>query len=262
MCGPQTGAVPEKEGAVPVEEILNAIPPLAVYLIVGAVIGFESLGIPLPGEIVLVSASLLASQHDTLNPVWIGVCATTGAIVGDSIGYAIGRKGGPRLFAWLGRKFPKHLGPEQIEKARGVFHRRGVWAVFFGRFVALLRILAGPLAGSLHMPYGKFLVANAAGGIVWAGGTTAAVYYLGTVAEEWLSRFSWIGLVIAVGAGIVTTIVVRKRMKAHHAHKADAHKADAESTEDVDAEAAALEADMAAETAAVAPDRASDTSNS
>jgi divalent metal cation (Fe/Co/Zn/Cd) transporter len=112
------------------------------------------------------------------------------------------------------------------------------------------------------MPYGKFLVANAAGGIVWAGGTTAAVYYLGTVAEEWLSRFSWIGLVIAVGAGIVTTIVVRKRMKAHHAHKADAHKADAESTEDVDAEAAALEADMAAETAAVAPDRASDTSNS
>jgi membrane protein YqaA with SNARE-associated domain len=134
-----------------------------VDLIVGAVIGFESLGIPLPGEIVLVSAALLASQHDALNPLWIGVCASTGAIVGDSIGYAIGRKGGPRLFAWAGRKFPKHFGPEHIDKARGVFHRRGVWAVFFGRFVALLRILAGPLAGSLHMPYGKFLVANAAG---------------------------------------------------------------------------------------------------
>jgi membrane protein DedA with SNARE-associated domain len=246
---------------VHVEEILNAIPPLAVYMIVGAVIGFESLGIPLPGEIVLVSASLLASQHDTLNPVWIGVCATTGAIVGDSIGYAIGRKGGPRLFAWLGRKFPKHLGPEQIEKARGVFHRRGVWAVFFGRFVALLRILAGPLAGSLHMPYGKFLVANAAGGIVWAGGTTAAVYYLGTVAEEWLSRFSWIGLVIAVVAGIITTVVVRKKMKAHHAHKEHAD-AEAESTDDVDAEAAAMEAemeaDLAAETAAGTRDRGSE----
>ena len=201
-----------------VEEILNAIPPLAVYLIVGGVIGFESLGIPLPGEIVLVSASLLASQHDTLNPLWIGVFASTGAIVGDSIGYAIGRRGGPRLFAFLGRKFPKHFGPEHIDKARGMFHRRGVWAVFFGRFVALLRILAGPLAGSLHMHYGKFLAANALGGIAWAGGTTAAVYYLGTIAEEWLSRFSWIGLAIAVVAGIVTTVVVRKRMAAHHPH--------------------------------------------
>ncbi len=198
-----------------VDEILNAIPPLAVYLIVGLVIGTESLGIPLPGEIVLVSASLLASQHDALNPLWIGVCATAGAIIGDSIGYMIGRKGGPRLFAWAGRKFPKHFGPEHIAKARGVFARRGVWAVFFGRFVALLRILAGPLAGSLHMHYGKFLVANALGGIVWAGGTTAAVYYLGQVAEDWLSRFSWIGLAVAVLAGVVGTLVVRKRMAAH-----------------------------------------------
>jgi membrane protein DedA with SNARE-associated domain len=243
---------------VHVEEILNAIPPLAVYLIVGAVIGFESLGIPLPGEIVLVSASLLASQHDALNPLWIGVCASVGAIVGDSIGYAIGRKGGPRLFAWAGRKFPKHFGPEHIDKARGVFQRRGVWAVFFGRFVALLRILAGPLAGSLHMPYGKFLVANAAGGIVWAGGTTAAVYYLGTVAEEWLSRFSWIGLVLAVVAGAITTVVVRKRMAAHHTHKKGA-----EPTTDADARDAASETvpeSVEPETAAVAPDRAADSS--
>ncbi|HEY7594087.1 MAG TPA: DedA family protein [Actinophytocola sp.] len=202
-----------------VDEILNAIPPLAVYLIVGLVIGTESLGIPLPGEIVLVSASLLASQHDALNPLWIGVFASVGAIVGDSIGYVIGRKGGPRLFAWAGRRFPKHFGPAHIAKARGVFQRRGVWAVFFGRFIALLRILAGPLAGSLHMHYGKFLAANAAGGIVWAGGTTAAVYYLGTVAEEWLSRFSWIGLAVAVVAGVVGTMIVRKRMAAHHPHE-------------------------------------------
>jgi membrane protein DedA with SNARE-associated domain len=178
----------------------------------------ESLGIPLPGEIVLVSAALLASQHDALNPLWIGVFASTGAIVGDSIGYLIGKKGGPRLFAWAGRKFPKHFGPAHIARARGIFQRRGVWAVFFGRFVALLRILAGPLAGSLHMNYGKFLVANALGGIVWAGGTTAAVYYLGTVAEKWLSRFSWVGLVVAVVAGLVVTLVIRKRMAAHHPH--------------------------------------------
>jgi membrane protein DedA with SNARE-associated domain len=200
---------------VHVDAILNAIPALAVYLIVGGVIGLESLGIPLPGEIVLVSAALLASQHETLSPLWIGVCASAGAIIGDSIGYLIGQKGGPRLFAWAGRKFPNHFGPAHVEKARDLFRRRGMWAVFLGRFIALLRILSGPLAGSLHMPYGRFLTANALGGIVWAGGTTAVVYYLGIVAEKWLSRFSWIGLAVAVAAGLIVTLVVRRRMAAH-----------------------------------------------
>jgi membrane protein DedA with SNARE-associated domain len=199
---------------VHVDAILNSIPALAVYLIVGGVIGVESLGIPLPGEIVLVSAALLASQHETLSPLWIGVCASAGAIIGDSIGYLIGQKGGPRLFAWAGRRFPKHFGPAHVDKARDLFRRRGMWAVFFGRFIALLRILSGPLAGSLHMPYGKFLTANALGGIAWAGGTTAVVYYLGIVAEKWLSRFSWIALAVAVAVGLIVTLVVRKRMAA------------------------------------------------
>jgi membrane protein DedA with SNARE-associated domain len=197
---------------VHIDQWLETIPPLSVYLLVGLVIMVESLGIPLPGEIVLVSAALLASQHADVNPLWIGIFASAGAIVGDSIGYAIGRKGGNRLFAWAGRKFPKHFGPKHIEKAKGIFQKRGVWAVFFGRFIAFLRILAGPLAGSLHMPYGKFLAANALGGIVWAGGTTAAVYYLGIVAEKWLSRFSYVGLGAAVIAGVIISMIVKKRM--------------------------------------------------
>jgi membrane protein DedA with SNARE-associated domain len=191
---------------------LQAIPPVSVYLIVSLVIMVESLGIPLPGEIALVSAALLASQHTGLSPLWIGIFASCGAIVGDSVGYAIGRKGGKRVFAWAGRKFPKHFGPKHIAKAEGIFQRRGVWAVFFGRFIAFLRILAGPLAGSLHMPYAKFLAANALGGIVWAGGTTAAVYYLGVVAEKWLSRFSYVGLAVAVVAGVIISLVAKKRM--------------------------------------------------
>ncbi len=199
---------------VHIDQWLEAIPPLSVYLIVGLVIMTESLGIPLPGEIVLVSAALLSSQHHELSPLWVGVFASAGAIIGDSIGYMIGRKGGARLFAWAGRKFPKHFGPEHIAKAQDLFKRRGVWAVFFGRFIALLRILSGPLAGSLHMPYGRFLAANALGGIAWAGGTTAAIYYLGVVAEKWLSRFSWIGLVVAVVAGLVISIIIKKRMTA------------------------------------------------
>lgn len=195
-----------------VDQWLESIPPLSVYLIVGLVVMIESLGIPLPGEIVLVSAALLSSQHSELSPLWIGVIASAGAIIGDSIGYLIGRKGGKRLFAWAGRKFPKHFGPKHIAKAEAMFQKRGVWAVFFGRFVAFLRILAGPLAGSLRMPYPRFLAANALGGIAWAGGTTALIYYLGIVADKWLKGFSYVGLGVAVIAGIIIALVMKKRM--------------------------------------------------
>ncbi|MEU8276832.1 DedA family protein [Microbispora bryophytorum] len=193
-----------------VDEWLQTIPSVWVYVLVGAVIGLESLGIPLPGEIVLVSAALLSAKG-VVDPVVVGLCASGGAIVGDSIGYLIGRKGGRPLFDRLGRRFPKHFGPAHIAKAEQVFNRHGMWAVFFGRFVALLRILAGPLAGALHMPYWRFLVANVLGGVAWAGGTTAAIYYLGVVADKWLKNFSWVGLAVAVLGGLGTTMWLKRR---------------------------------------------------
>lgn len=193
-----------------VDEWLQTIPSVWVYVLVGAVIGLESLGIPLPGEIVLVSSALLSSRG-VVDPLIVGICASGGAIIGDSIGYMIGRKGGRPLFDRLGRRFPKHFGPAHIAKAEQVFHRHGMWAVFFGRFVALLRILAGPLAGALHMPYWRFLIANILGGVVWAGGTTAAVYYLGVVADKWLKGFSWVGLVIALLFGLGTTVWLKRK---------------------------------------------------
>ena len=195
-----------------VDSLLEAIPPLLVYLIVGGVIGIESLGIPFPGEIVLVSAALLSSRHElAVSPLWIAVAGSTGAIVGDSIGYAIGRRYGRSLFDWLGKKFPRHFGPRNVAFAESVFTRWGVLAVFFGRFIALLRIFSGPLAGALKMHYPKFLAANALGGITWAAGTTFAVYYLGVVAETWLSRFSYIGLGAAVLAGLVIGFVIKRK---------------------------------------------------
>ncbi|MFD0270561.1 DedA family protein [Streptomyces sp. NPDC127106] len=196
-----------------VQEWLEHIPAVSIYLLVGLVIGLESLGIPLPGEIILVSSALLASQHGEIDPVVLGICATTGAIVGDSIGYAIGRRGGKPLLERLGRRFPKHFGPAQVAQAERAFERWGMWAVFFGRFVALLRIFAGPLAGVLHMPYWKFLIANIFGGILWAGGTTAVIYSIGIVAEPWLKGFSWVALVLAVVLGITVMLVMRSRMQ-------------------------------------------------
>lgn len=196
-----------------VQEWLETVPAVSIYLLVGIVIGLESLGIPLPGEIVLVSSALLASQHGEIDPVVLGICASAGAIIGDSIGYAIGRRGGRPLLAWLGGRFPKHFGEAQIAMAERSFEKWGMWAVFFGRFVALLRIFAGPLAGVLRMPYWKFLIANVFGGILWAGGTTAVIYSVGIVAEAWLKRFSWLGLVLAVLLGLTSMLVLKNRAK-------------------------------------------------
>ncbi|WP_425836567.1 DedA family protein [Streptomyces fractus] len=194
-----------------VQAWLDTIPAVAVYLLVAGVIGVESLGIPLPGEIVLISAALLSSQHGEINPVVLGACASAGAVVGDSIGYAIGRKGGRPLLAKMGRKFPKHFSPGHVATAERSFEKWGMWAVFFGRFVALLRIFAGPLAGVLHMPYWKFLTANLLGGVIWAGGTTAVIYYVGVVAEDWLKKFSYVGLGIAILIGLASMLIVKRR---------------------------------------------------
>src|ERR1700741_598981 len=218
-----------------VEALLHSIPALAVYLVVGGVVGIESLGIPLPGEIVLVSAALMSSHHDlAVNPVGVGVAAVIGAVVGDSIGYTIGRRFGMPLFDRLGRRFPKHFGPGHVALAERLFNRWGVRAVFFGRFIALLRIFAGPLAGAPEMPYPRFLAANVSGGTCWAGGTTALVYFAGMAAERWMERFSWIALVLAVVCGITAAILLRERtsraiaeLEAEHYRKTGTEAADA-----------------------------------
>lgn len=193
-----------------IEDWLHSLPPLLVLLVVGGIILLESMGVPLPGEVVLISASLIAATG-ALNPWGVAVAASLGAIIGDSIGYAIGHRGGRALLERFGRRFPKHFGPEHLARAEAIFDKWGVWAVFFGRFVALLRILAGPLAGALRVPYRKFLVANAAGGIIWAFGTTFVIYSVGQAAEAWLKDFSWIALVVAIAFGIGTTLILRRR---------------------------------------------------
>ncbi|SER58521.1 membrane protein DedA, SNARE-associated domain [Lentzea albida] len=192
-------------------EWLHTVPPLLVYVVVGLVVGVESMGIPLPGEVVLVAAALMASHHDGVSPLWVGVAASAGAIIGDSIGYALGKRFGPRIFGWAGERFPRHFSEDKVGRARAVFEKYGAWAVFFGRFVALLRILSGPLAATMGMHYGKFLLANAAGGIAWAGGTTAAVYFVGEAAERYLAEFSWIALVVVLVA--VVAFSVRGRLR-------------------------------------------------
>jgi len=194
------------------DAFLATIPPLVVYLVVGLVVGIESLGVPLPGEIVLVAAAVMASRHELdVSPGWIAVAAAAGAVIGDSIGYGLGHRHGMGLFTWAGTKFPRHFGPAHVAAAERLFARWGLLAVFFGRFVALLRIFAGPLAGALRMHYPRFLVANVLGAVCWATATTFAVYLLGIAAERYLQEFSWVALVAVVLGGVVVAIVARRR---------------------------------------------------
>ncbi|MFI9161548.1 DedA family protein [Kitasatospora aureofaciens] len=195
---------------------IESVPPTAVYALIGLIIGLESLGIPLPGEVALVTATLMAVKG-VVSPWGIAACAIAGAIIGDSIGYSIGRKGGKPLFEKLGRKFPKHFGPSHLATAERSFQKWGMWAVFFGRFIALLRIFAGPLAGALKMPYWKFLIANVLGGVIWAGGTTLLVFKVGKAIEPWLSRFSLVALAAAVVVGATSAWVMKRRAAKTHA---------------------------------------------
>lgn len=188
--------------------LIGALPAGAVYAIVGLLVAVESLGIPVPGETALITGALL-STHPASSisiSIWgVFLAALVGAVVGDSVGYTLGRRMGPGLIDRLSRRFPRHLSEQHVGYARHLFGRYGVAAVFGGRFVALLRILSGPLAGSLAMPYPRFLLANVAGAVGWAGAITLAVHLLGAAAHHWISGAGWVMLVVAVVVGLVAS---------------------------------------------------------
>lgn len=146
---------------------------------VAVIVGVESMGVPLPGEMALLVASGYAAVHPTLNVWAVIMAAALGAIVGDNAGYGLGRTYGAPVLERYGR----HAGltPERLQLGRRMFQRYGILIVFFGRFVALLRILAAWLAGISHMHWPRFLAANAAGAVMWAVAFGLAGYAFGKV---------------------------------------------------------------------------------
>jgi membrane protein DedA with SNARE-associated domain len=147
-------------------EYLNHVISTYGYWAVGMIVALESMGLPLPGEAVLVLASLYAGRHHDLNIAGVIASAATGAIVGDNIGYLLGREFGYRLLLRYGRYVG--LSDARIKLGQYLFRRHGGKVVFFGRFVAVLRVLAAFLAGANRMDWRHFLIANASGGILWA----------------------------------------------------------------------------------------------
>jgi membrane protein DedA with SNARE-associated domain len=152
------------------------------YLALFALVGAESLGIPLPGETALIVAGAYAGTTHRLSPWLIFAVASAAAIIGDNIGYWIGDKGGYRLARRYGHRV--RLDERKLKIARYLFDRHGGKVVFLGRFVSVLRTYAAFLAGTSRMRWRRFLPANAAGGIVWAALYTLASYLAGSALQR------------------------------------------------------------------------------
>lgn len=147
------------------------------YAAIAVVIGIESMGVPLPGETILILAAMYASKNPDLN-IWIVAAAgAAGAIAGDNVGYWIGNRFGHPLLRRFGHRFG--VSDRRIKLGQYLFAQFGPWVVLLGRFFALLRILAAFLAGVNRMNWPLFVLANATGGILWAGIFSFGGYYLG-----------------------------------------------------------------------------------
>jgi len=189
------------------------------YLAVFALVAAESLGIPLPGETALITAAIYAGHTHRLNPWLIFAVASAAAIIGDNIGFWIGDKGGYRLARRYGSKV--RLDERKLKIARYLFDRHGPKVVFFGRFVAVLRTYAAFLAGTSKMRWRRFLPANAAGGILWAGAYTLAAYMAGNALQR---ASGTIDLILSGAAilAIVAVIVLIRRQTGKLATQAEA----------------------------------------
>jgi len=170
---------------------------ILLFLLIGA----ESTGIPLPGETALVASGVLASQGK-LNIVAVIVVASAAAIIGDNCGYWIGRKGGRRVLErW---SFVSKHAQKVLPRSERIFAKHGGKTVFFGRFIAILRITAAWMAGISHMSWWRFLLFNAAGGILWATLVGLVAYFAGGAAADAIQTYG----LYAAGGIVVATVAV------------------------------------------------------
>ena len=175
---------------------------------VGLMVGLESLGIPLPGESLLIAAALYAAASGRLNIVLVVLVAALGACLGDNCGYLIGRTLGLRLLIRYGPRVG--LTERKLYIGRYLFRRHGGKVVFFGRFVAVLRAFAALLAGANRMQWRSFLVCNLAGGCVWSATYGFGAYFLGEAVRR-LARPLGVGLgVAALLAVVIAALMIRR----------------------------------------------------
>jgi membrane protein DedA with SNARE-associated domain len=177
---------------------------LALFLIVM----LESAGVPLPGETALVAAGVFAS-HGELNIAAVIIVAAVAAIIGDNLGYWIGRTGGRSVLTrWT-------VTSRTLPWAEGFFERHGPKTIFIGRFFSILRVTAAWMAGVSRMRWWTFFLWNAAGGICWALLVGLVAYLFGQAAADAIAKYGLIGgasIVALALAGLVGFHFWRKRL--------------------------------------------------
>ncbi len=178
---------------------LNHLLGVYGYWAVLVFVFIESMGVPVPGETMLIAASVYAGATHHLTIWWVIVAAAAGAILGDNTGYVIGREGGYRLL----RRYGRYIGVDErkLKVGQYLFRQHGGKVVFFGRFVSILRTWAAFLAGVNRMPWPRFLVFNAAGGILWATAYGTGAYFLGRSIEHVTGP-------VGIGLGVVAVILI------------------------------------------------------
>ena len=169
------------------------------YAAVFVFVMVESLGVPFPGETMLIAAALYAGASHHLAVALIWATAAAAAIIGDNIGFGVGHWGGYRLLLRYGPKV--RLDQRKLKVGRLMFDRHGGKVVFLGRFVSVLRTYAAFLAGTNRMHWPRFLAFNAAGGIVWSAAYAFSFYYLGSVLRG-------IRAPLDIGLGAAAAVVV------------------------------------------------------
>jgi membrane protein DedA with SNARE-associated domain len=189
------------------DTLIGLIPTHGPWIIF-AIVAFESAGLPLPGETILVAAALLAATTGQINIVVVVLSAATGAIVGDGIGYMVGRRLGLPFLRRYGRHV--RLDEDRLLIGRYLFFQYGNAVVFFGRFVAVLRMFAALLAGANSMPAGRFFFFNIAGGICWACLFGFGAYAVGAEIYKISGVLSVISLGLFIAAGYPLSIFVRR----------------------------------------------------
>lgn len=171
------------------------------YLVVFVAMLLENAGLPLPGETLTLLGGYAAGSGQ-LNLLGVITAATGGAVLGDNLGYLVGRRAGwslvQRAGALLGQK------PEQLEKLRQRFLRHVEVSVLLGRFVAVLRVLAGPMAGAVAMPYRRFVVCNLLGAMLWASSMVSLAWLGG----RWIPLERMLRGVVEFGLGALVLVVV------------------------------------------------------
>jgi membrane protein DedA with SNARE-associated domain len=177
----------------------------AVFVIVM----LESAGVPLPGETALVLASIYAGATGDLHIAQVIAAAAAGAIIGDNMGFWVGRHFGMPLLRRYGRLI--HIDEKRLAFGEAMFRRHGAKIVFFGRFIAILRIFAALLAGVNRYGWGSFLFYNAAGGVVWATVFGLGGYVFGEAVHRFTGPIGLIALVAVIAGVAISWWVVRRQ---------------------------------------------------